>query len=126
MFDPSKELLNFTNVTFSYNGIQPILENTNLSISCGEFACVVGPNGGGKTTFIKLILGLLKPSSGNIKVLGNSPKNARNAIGYVPQHTKFDNSFPVTVLDVVLMGALNKNFWWEPIHKNKKIMLGVQ
>lgn len=112
MTEISDDLLNFQDISFSYDGTNNILENISLSIPCGEFACVVGPNGGGKTTFLKLILGLLKPTKGKINVLGLPPKKARSLVGYVPQHTKFDTNFPVCVMDVVLMGVLDKNFWW--------------
>lgn len=120
MTDTKDELLNFQNLSFSYDNRCTVLDNISLSIPCGEFACVVGPNGGGKTTFLKLILGLLKPTKGIIKVLGKSPKKARSLVGYVPQHAKFDASFPVCVLDVVLMGALEKSFWWGKYSKEQK------
>jgi zinc transport system ATP-binding protein len=68
--------------------------------------CIVGPNGGGKTTLVKLILGLLEPSVGEIRVFGKPPKTARSRIGYMPQHLLYDPLFPVTVSDIVLMGRL--------------------
>ena len=120
MTEISEELLGFNDVSFSYEPSCPILEHTHLSVPCGEFACVVGPNGGGKTTFLKLILGLLKPTTGNVKVLGKSPKHARSSIGYVPQHSKFDANYPVSVLDVVLMGSLHKDFWWGGYSKEQQ------
>ena len=98
----------FDNVTYSY-GREPVLENVNLKIRFGDFASIVGPNGGGKTTMLKLVLGLLKPDSGRVHVLGKSPKKSRLRIGYMPQYAHLDMDFPVTVMDVVLMGRLGIN-----------------
>ena len=90
---------------FAYDDIQ-ILCSVNLDIWQGDSLCIVGPNGGGKTTLIKLILGLLSPDSGSISIFGKSPEEARLRIGYVPQYAKYDPQFPISVLDVVLMGRL--------------------
>jgi zinc transport system ATP-binding protein len=95
------------NVNFSYDSI-PVLEGVSFVIDSGDFTIMVGPNGGGKTTLLKLILGLLKPRSGSIRVFGKPPENARHAIGYMPQYQLFDPRFPVTVEDVVLMGLLKE------------------
>lgn len=103
-------IVSFKNVTFSYSGKLPALENVNLSISKFESACVVGPNGGGKTTLLNLILGLLKPDKGEIKIFGGSPEDARKRIGYMPQYTQFDSLFPVSVMEIALMGRLDRRF----------------
>ena len=106
-------VINFENVDFSYDGSEElVLENINLIVDKGDFACVVGPNGGGKTTLLRLILGLNKPLRGKVSIFGQSPEQVRERIGYVPQFSKFDSNFPVSVLDVVLMGCLCKSFWW--------------
>ncbi|OGQ87393.1 MAG: ABC transporter [Deltaproteobacteria bacterium RIFOXYD12_FULL_56_24] len=94
---------------FAYNGT-PILENVNLEIMARDSLCIVGPNGGGKTTLLKLILGLLKPDRGDIEVLRQTPEKSRLHIGYVPQYARFDPQFPITVLEVVLMGRLDRIF----------------
>jgi zinc transport system ATP-binding protein len=91
-------------VSFSYNG-ELVLDNVNLEIPHGDFATIVGPNGGGKTTLLKLFLGLLPPDKGEILVFGNSPEVSRLRIGYMPQYAHLDFHFPVTVMDVVLMGC---------------------
>lgn len=91
------------NMNFSYNG-GPVLENVSLSVAEREFMALIGPNGGGKTTLVKLLLGLLKPDSGTIRIYGKPPEKAVQHIGYVPQDTAFNKSFPISVLDVVLMG----------------------
>jgi zinc transport system ATP-binding protein len=95
------------NLNFSYGRI-PVLEQANLTIFDKEFICIVGPNGGGKTTLLKLLLGLLEPQSGTVSVFGNAPVAGRKKIGYLPQHANLDSKFPVTALDVVLMGRLGK------------------
>lgn len=98
----------FNNVFFSFAKV-PILENVCLTVKKGEFACIVGPNGSGKTTFLKLILGLLKPDEGEVTILGNTPEKSRFRIGYMPQYAHLDTQFPITVMDVVLMGRLGGN-----------------
>ncbi|MFN0136829.1 MAG: metal ABC transporter ATP-binding protein [Phycisphaerae bacterium] len=92
-------------VTFAYDAT-PVLRGASLLIPGGDFACFVGPNGGGKTTLLKLVLGLIEPREGSVRVLGVEPKAARRRIGYMPQHAHLDPSFPVTAMDVVLMGRL--------------------
>ncbi|NIS17906.1 MAG: ABC transporter ATP-binding protein [candidate division Zixibacteria bacterium] len=93
-------------VDFSYDS-EPVLENVNITINQKEFVSIVGPNGGGKTTLLYLILGLMNPDRGEVRVLGKKPEDARTKIGYMPQSLDFDRQFPVTVMDVVLMGRLN-------------------
>jgi zinc transport system ATP-binding protein len=95
------------NLDFAYGRI-PVLEQASLSIGDKEFVCVVGPNGGGKTTLLKLLLGLLEPQGGTVSVFGKAPALGRKWIGYLPQHANLDPKFPVTALDVVLMGRLGK------------------
>ncbi len=101
----NERIAELKNVSFAYNR-EPVLENVNLTIKKGEFASIVGPNGGGKSTLLKLLLGLLRPSSGELTVFGNTPEKVRHRIGYMPQHAQFDIQFPVTVMEVVLMGRL--------------------
>jgi zinc transport system ATP-binding protein len=95
----------FDNVSFAYDGVT-VLEDVSLSIEKNDFVWIVGPNGGGKTTLLKLILGLLPPSQGKVSIFGLRPSQARSRIGYMPQHVQVDPRFPVTVMDVVLMGRL--------------------
>ena len=98
-------IIKINNLSFSYNGL-PVLDEVNLTIYERDFLSIVGPNAGGKTTLLKLILGLLKPSDGSIRVFGLPPVKARSRIGYMPQYSNLDPLFPVSVLDVVLMGRL--------------------
>ncbi len=115
----SDVVIRFKNVNFAYEDGVTVLENINLELEKGEFACIVGPNGGGKTTMLKLMLGLIKPSSGTVEILGSAPAEKRAHIGYVPQFSKFDASFPVSVLDVVLMGCLQRSFFLGRYSKNQ-------
>ena len=98
-------IIEIEGVSFSYGG-HDILSDVNFTLSKREFAGMVGPNGGGKTTLLKLMLGLLKPATGTITILGSSPLDARQHIGYMPQHAQIDPSFPARVLDIVLTGRL--------------------
>lgn len=86
-------------LSFSYSDYR-VLDSISFTVFDRDIVTVVGPNGGGKTTLLKLILGLLKPESGTIKV------NSSTRPGYVPQYTLFDTRFPATVLDVVLAGRV--------------------
>lgn len=100
------------NVSFRYD--KPlVLDNVSLNIRQGEFVGIVGPNGGGKSTLLKLLLGFLSPNKGKIKILGKPPVKGRSEIGYVAQYAKFEKDFPITVMDTVLMGrASGKSFFW--------------
>ncbi len=103
----SGSVITLDNVTFAYNG-EPVLVDVNVNISPRELVSIVGPNGGGKTTLLRLILGLVKPGRGTVRVFGGSPGHERSRIGYVPQNIRFDPEFPVNVMDVVLMGRVDK------------------
>jgi len=98
-----REIVDLKNIYFSYNG-DPVLEDINLKIMENDFMAIIGPNGGGKTTLIKIILGLIKPLKGNIRIMGEAPEKGRRQIGYLQQHPDLDIRFPVSVHDVVLMG----------------------
>jgi len=102
----SEQILSISGLNFAYNG-SPVLEDVNLSVNKGDYIAVLGPNGGGKTTLIKCILGLLSPQAGTVSVFGQAPARVRHRIGYVPQYTTTQDNFPITVLDVVLLGAMN-------------------
>jgi len=95
-------------VWFSYDKT-PILEDIGFTLKKGDFLGMIGPNGGGKTTLLKLLLGILKPDRGLIEVLGEAPHRARRRVGYVPQNTDFNNNFPISVMDVALMGRLARS-----------------
>lgn len=98
-------------LTFSYDDA-PVLKSIAFTIEQGEFIGVIGPNGGGKSTLLKILMGLLHPQSGNVSIFGKPPKESLDLIGYVPQHPRFDRSFPISVLELVLMGRLKWLPWW--------------
>ena len=98
-------VLDFNDVSFSYEAI-PVLDRVSFHAHRGEFIALVGPNGSGKTTVIKLVLGLESPTSGTVTLLGEAPRAARRRVGYVPQHASFDPAFPISVREVVRMGRL--------------------
>jgi zinc transport system ATP-binding protein len=112
-----------TGLWFSYDG-HPVLEDVNLSIPQGDFVSVVGPNGGGKTTLLKLMLGLLRPSQGEVQVFGVTPEKARQRIGYMPQQVQLDAQFPATVMDVALMGRLGHGWPFGRYSKKDKEIVG--
>jgi len=101
-------VIEIENLDFRFDVGRRVLEAVNLKVAEGDFASVIGPNGGGKTTLIKLILGLLTPSAGTVRVFGTTPLKARPKIGYMPQHAMMDPRFPVRALDVVMMGRLGR------------------
>jgi zinc transport system ATP-binding protein len=92
-------------VSVNYGELEA-LNNINLKVEEGSFLGIIGPNGGGKTTLLKVILGLVDPQKGKVKVMGHPLNEVVDQIGYVPQISNFDRSFPISVLDVVLMARL--------------------
>ena len=107
----STPIVAINNVTFAYNG-ETVLRDVSFDIREGDFIAMIGPNGGGKTTLLKLILGLLKPEKGTIRVMDQSARKASPAIGYVPQDVNINRRFPITAIDVVLMGKLDPGKRW--------------
>ncbi len=105
MSDPT-EIVSIENVSFRYNGLS-VLEDVNLSIKMNDFLGIIGPNGGGKTTLLKIMLGLLKPQKGTVKMFGMDPGAVTGRTGYVPQYSAFERHFPISVWDVVMMGRLS-------------------
>ncbi|NOX57595.1 MAG: metal ABC transporter ATP-binding protein [Planctomycetes bacterium] len=97
--------MTFNKVSFAYER-ERVIDEATFAIAHRDFVGVIGPNGGGKTTLVKLMLGILRPREGSIDILGHAPHRACKRIGYMPQHSNLDPEFPVSVLDVVLMGRL--------------------
>jgi zinc transport system ATP-binding protein len=102
----SQNIIKVRDLDFSYNG-QPVLRDVDLEVAAGDFMAMIGPNGGGKTTLLKLMLGLLSADRGQILIFGKSPKAVSHRIGYVPQDVHINKDFPVSVLDVVLRKSRN-------------------
>ncbi len=95
-------------LSFSYDEI-PVLSDVHFDIYPLDTVCIVGPNGGGKTTLIKLILGLLRPDQGSVRIYGGKPEDERRRIGYVPQSAQYDARFPISVREVVSMGRVGNS-----------------
>lgn len=109
----TQDIVRLEDVWASYNGA-PALEGINLRVAEHDFLGIIGPNGGGKSTLLKVILGLVKPDRGTVTVLGHSPDKIRSRIGYVTQHSNYDHNFPVSVLEVVMMGRYGKAGLFKP------------
>jgi zinc transport system ATP-binding protein len=107
----TEPVIDVRNVWFTFNG-QPVLEGVSMTVARGDFLVVIGPNGGGKTTLLKLMLGLLHPGRGTVRVFGLPPHQVAHRIGYVPQNVNINKTFPVSVMDVVLMGRLRSGRGW--------------
>ena len=103
----AEELAKLEDIWVYYDGL-PALEGVSLTIEQGDFLGIIGPNGGGKTTLLKVILGLITPDRGSISILGKPPWAARKEIGYIPQTNTFDRNFPIDVYDTVLIGRYGR------------------
>lgn len=102
-----KEIISVKHVSVEFDGVM-ILKDHTFSVYEKEFIGIIGPNGGGKTTLLKVMLGLIEPKAGRVTVFDKSPQEACDMIGYVPQAVSFDRDFPISVWDAVLMGRLSK------------------
>ena len=119
-------IVDLNNVWVAFNG-KWVLKSIYFKCYPGEIVGIVGPNGGGKTTLLNVILGLIHPKKGSVRLFGHNPdKRSRLEIGYLPQISHADQSFPVTVLDVVLMGLYNRlGFFKRPDRKSKQVALDL-
>ena len=103
---------------------EPVLQNIDLEVRDRDFLGLIGPNGGGKTTLLRLILGLSQPQRGEVLVFGRRPHDVRRRIGYVPQHARIDNTVPATVLDLVLTGRLHRSSWG-PFYRRSDVRAAI-
>jgi zinc transport system ATP-binding protein len=100
------EVIELKNVSAGYSPGCPVLDRVSFTVRQGEFLALVGPNGGGKSTLLKILLALLKPWQGQVRVLGQTPLQARRLVGYLPQQVNIDPDFPLNTLELVSMGCL--------------------
>ncbi len=107
----NENAIEIQNLSFAYNH-HPVLEEVSMQVKKGEFLAVLGPNGGGKTTLMRILLGILKPSRGQARVLGSPPGTLPHLVGYVPQSQSKADKFPIPVRDTVLLGRLGHLGRW--------------
>lgn len=107
-------LVSIKGVSAGYNG-EAVLQDVNLDIYPRDFIGVIGPNGGGKTTLSRVLLGTLDPIKGKVEY----PAGPLN-VGYLPQVSQLDRSFPVSVKEVILSGVASRKFWWRGIRKEQR------
>lgn len=111
--------LEIHDLTVAYNN-KPVLYGIDVEIEEGSLVGIIGPNGAGKSTLIKSVMGLMKPEDGYIKIFGEPGKKAISRVGYVPQRESVDWDFPVTAMDVVLMGRFGHTRWYRRVSKRDR------
>lgn len=123
--DHTKNIIEVKNISFAYNG-ELVLEQINLNVHRGDYLGIIGPNGGGKTTLLKIMLGLLKPSFGTVYLFGQDICCFKHwsKIGYIPQKAvNFDSNFPATVYEVVSMGRYGKKGLFHSLNAKDKTII---
>jgi zinc transport system ATP-binding protein len=123
--DSKNVVLEVKNLFFSFNYSDWALQDINLQIYDKQFVGIIGPNGGGKTTFVKLLVGILKPYKGTISILGQSVEKSRRDIGYFPQIKNVDQDYPITVQEIILSARLKNRLITFPTKKDKDIVIDV-
>ena len=116
-------VIELENVDFGYAPGELTLENVNLTVRRGESGCIVGPNGGGKSTLLKLLLGLIEPRRGRVRLFGLPPAEGRLKVGYMPQYHLLDPVFPITAFEVVLSGRMRS---WRPLWFGREDRLAAE
>jgi zinc transport system ATP-binding protein len=111
-----QEMISIRHLWAGYEHEQ-VLEDVNLTVYEGDFVGLIGPNGGGKTTLVKVLLGLLPPRRGEVRIVGQAVAKGRRYIGYVPQIAEFDRDFPVNVWEVTRMGRLGRRGLLQRLHR---------
>lgn len=106
-----KPIIDVQHVSFAYQDM-PILQDITFQVDEREFIGIIGPNGGGKTTLLKLLMGFLEPAEGSIKILGAHPSKGQTQLAYVPQVLRYDKQFPISVFELVLTGRLSQLPWY--------------
>lgn len=114
-------ILDVHDITVAYHR-KPVLWDVDLVLNQPQLAAIIGPNGAGKSTLLKAMLGLVPLASGSVRLFGKPLSEVRKRIGYVPQRESVDWDFPVSVLDVVLMGTYGQLGWfWRPAARQKAL-----
>lgn len=113
------EALHVSNLWVSFHG-KNVIQNVSFHLNKGQMLGIIGPNGAGKSTLLKAILGLLPINKGKIRIFDSPIKNIRKSIAYVPQRNEIDWNFPITVLDVVLMGSYPLLGWIKRTNKKHR------
>ncbi len=120
------KLVDITNLTLGYEGKPNVLTDVSFSISPDDFLGIIGPNGGGKTTLLKAILGLIEPRSGSITYYDGEARTGSLNIGYLPQINRIDKKFPISVSQVILSGLTpGKNIWRRYSSKERQKVVEV-
>lgn len=120
-----KKILEIRNITVGYEDKPSVLKDVNLDVLQNDFLGIIGPNGGGKTTLLKTILGLVKPVAGEISFFKDGIKTDKINIGYLPQINQIDKKFPISVHDVILSGMTIQRKIFSPYTKEQKSRVGV-
>lgn len=120
MTDSQEVAIAVKNLSFGYTRDHSVLSHVSFDVLKGEFIGIIGPNGGGKTTLLKLLIGFLLPQDGEISIFGQSTTSYPNGIAYVPQALHYDKQFPITIMDLVLGGRLSRLPWWGKFSKEDK------
>jgi zinc transport system ATP-binding protein len=121
--DHTKNIVEVKNVSFAY-GDTEVLKDVSLNIHKGDYLAIIGPNGGGKTTLLKIMLGLLKPTQGTVNLFGQNIRDFKHwpKIGYVPQKVvRFDSQFPATVDEVVSMGLYGQKGFFKSLNNQDRV-----
>jgi len=95
-----------------------VLRGINWTVPCGTSAAIIGPNGGGKSTLLRTLVGRLRPAQGTVRIFGRPPEEARPLLAYLPQNEEIDWRFPIRAIDVVMQGLLARTPWWRPPGKD--------
>jgi len=112
--------LEIHDLTVGYNH-KPVLYGIDMEVEEGSLVGIIGPNGAGKSTLIKTVMGIMKAEDGYIKIFGETGKKAITRVGYVPQRESVDWDFPVTAMDVVLMGRFGHTRWYQRVSKRDRL-----
>lgn len=112
-----KVVIQAKKLSFAYNNQQKVIDQASFKVFKGDFLGIIGPNGGGKTTLLKIILGILPIQKGQLKIFNQNPGNQKSKIGYVPQYSQMELGLPISVYETVLMGRLGNKKPWQGINQ---------